>query len=117
MATKHQITLRFKDEYAKASKKQKGVILDRMCETLNIGRSTARRRLREASSGGVAEPRRPEGPRRYSDRSRELLREVWLLMDMCLSSNRGGRVRRLIWTLGGGAVLLGFGCPCSLIMP
>lgn len=82
MATKHQITLRFKDEYAKASKKQKGVILDRMCETLNIGRSTARRRLREASSGGVAEPRRPEGPRRYSDRSRELLREVWLLMDM-----------------------------------
>ena len=32
MATKRQITLRFKDEYAKASKKDKGVILDRMCE-------------------------------------------------------------------------------------
>ena len=48
MATKRQITLRFKDEYAKASKKDKGVILDRMCETLKIGRSTARRRLKEA---------------------------------------------------------------------
>ena len=36
MATKRQITLRFKDEYAKASKKDKGVILDRMRETLNV---------------------------------------------------------------------------------
>lgn len=52
MATKRQITLRFKDEYAKASKKDKGVILDRMCETLKIGRSTARRRLKEAGRGG-----------------------------------------------------------------
>ena len=52
MATKHQITLRFRDEYAKASKKDKGVILDRMCETLGIGRSTARRRLAAASREG-----------------------------------------------------------------
>lgn len=57
MATKHQITLRFRDEYAKASKKDKGVILDRMCETLGIGRSTARRRLAAASREGSAERR------------------------------------------------------------
>ena len=37
MATKRQVTLRFRDEYVRASKKQKGVILDRMCETLGIG--------------------------------------------------------------------------------
>lgn len=82
MATKHQITLRFRDEYAKASKKDKGVILDRMCETLGIGRSTARRRLAAASREGSAERRRTERPRRYSDRSRQLLREVWVMMDM-----------------------------------
>lgn len=82
MATKHQITLRFRDEYAKASKKDKGVILDRMCETLGIGRSTARRRLAAASREGSAERRRAERPCRYSDRSRQLPREVWMLMDM-----------------------------------
>ena len=42
MDAKRQITFRFKDEYGKASKKDKGVILDRMCETLGIGRNTAR---------------------------------------------------------------------------
>lgn len=57
MATKHQITLRFRDEYAKASKRDKSVILDRMCETLGIDRSTAKRRLTEALSGGSAERR------------------------------------------------------------
>ena len=82
MATKHQITLRFRDEYAKASKKDKGVILDRMCETLGIGRNTTRRRLAAASREESAERRRAERPRRYSDRSRQLLREVWMLMDM-----------------------------------
>ena len=39
MAAKQQITFRFKAEYEKASKKDKGVILDRMCET----RANARR--------------------------------------------------------------------------
>ena len=48
MAAKRQVTLRFRDEYMRASKKQKGVILDRMCESLGIGRSTARRLLAQA---------------------------------------------------------------------
>ena len=52
MATKRQVTLRFRDEYVRASKKQKGVILDRMCETLGIGRSTARRLLAQAGQHG-----------------------------------------------------------------
>lgn len=82
MATKRQITLRFKDEYAKASKKDKGVILDRMCETLKIGRSTARRRLKEAGRAGEGREAPRERPKRYSDRSRLLLEQVWLLMDL-----------------------------------
>lgn len=82
MATKRQITLRFKDEYAKASKKDKGVIPDRMCETLKIGRSTARRRLKEAGRAGEGREAPRERPKRYSDRSRLLLEQVWLLMDL-----------------------------------
>ena len=82
MAAKRQVTLRFRDEYMRASKKQKGVILDRMCESLGIGRSTARRLLAQAGrrTHNAAVP--AERPRRYSDRSRELLREVWVMMDM-----------------------------------
>lgn len=54
MATKRQVTLRFRDEYMKASKKDKGRILDEMCSVLAIGRSTARRRLAEARRGPVS---------------------------------------------------------------
>lgn len=54
MATKRQVTLRFRDEYMKASKKDKGRILDEMCSVLAIGRSTARRRLAEAGRGPVS---------------------------------------------------------------
>ena len=79
MATKRQITLRFKDEYAKASKKDKGVILDRMCETLKIGRSTARRRLKEAGRAGEGREAPRERPKRYSA-ARLLLEQVWLLI-------------------------------------
>lgn len=43
MATKQQVTLRFRDEYMRASKKDRGRILDEMCSVLTIGRSTARR--------------------------------------------------------------------------
>ena len=44
MATKQRLTNRFKAEYAKGSKKQKGEILDRLV-AVGMGRSTARRLL------------------------------------------------------------------------
>jgi len=34
MATKQQVTLRFRDEYMRASKKDRGRILDEMCSVL-----------------------------------------------------------------------------------
>lgn len=81
MAAKRQITKRFRTEYAKASKKGKGEILDRMCSALGIGRSTARRLLNEPASP------RPDGDgrgrtARYSPGSFRLLEQVWLLADM-----------------------------------
>ncbi|WP_243390278.1 hypothetical protein [Bifidobacterium margollesii] len=83
MATKRQVTLRFRDEYMKASKKDKGRILDEMCSVLEIGRSTARRRLAEAGRK-PCEPQESKAsrPKRYSDQSRELLARMWLMMDM-----------------------------------
>ena len=81
MATKRQITFRFRAEYEKASKKDKGVILDRMCETLDIGRSTARRRLKEAGSKSISHQTPRERPKRYCRQSRLLLEQVWLMMD------------------------------------
>lgn len=77
MATKRQVTLRFRDEYMKASKKDKGRILDEMCSVLAIGRSTARRRLAEAGCGRPSPPPE-ERPKRYSEQSRDLLARVWL---------------------------------------
>lgn len=81
MATKRQITLRFRDEYMKASKKDKGRILDEMCSVLAIGRSTARRRLAEAGRGRPSPPP-TERPKRYSEQSRDLLVRVWPMMDL-----------------------------------
>ena len=83
MATKRQITLRFRDEYMKASKKDKGRILDEMCSVLAIGRSTARRRLAEAGRGRPSPPPE-ERLKRYSEQSRDLLVRVWLMMDLAL---------------------------------
>ena len=37
MTTKQQVTLRFRDEYMRASKKDRGRILDEMCSVLTIG--------------------------------------------------------------------------------
>ena len=45
IATKWQITLRFRGKHVRVSKKQKGIILDRMRETLGISKSAARRLL------------------------------------------------------------------------
>ena len=71
METKRQVTLRFRDEYMKASKKDKGRILDEMCSVLKIGRSTVRRRLAEAGRKprGLLEGRTTPSSSRSSGRS------------------------------------------------
>ncbi|PKD09202.1 hypothetical protein [Bifidobacterium longum] len=42
MATKQQVTLRFRDEYMRASKKDRGRILDEMCSVLYFVKSVFR---------------------------------------------------------------------------
>ena len=62
MATRRRLTNRFKDEYAKASKKEKKLILDRLVE-VGMGRSTARRlsgeSARPAGKGRLERRRKP----------------------------------------------------------
>lgn len=88
MATKQQITLRFNSEYAAASKK-KGVVLDCMCDALQIGRSTARRLLTQAVHESSDTTRVEARHRRvkYSSQARRLLVCVWTLMDMPCGKN------------------------------
>ncbi|OZG60563.1 integrase core domain-containing protein, partial [Bifidobacterium lemurum] len=81
MATRKRLTNRFKAEYAKGDKKQKGEILDRL-EAVGMGRSTARRLLtqaeREKPVKGAARGRRPK----YDAGAQRLLERLWLLMGM-----------------------------------
>ena len=87
MATRRRLTNRFKDEYAKATKKEKKLILDRLVE-VGMGRSTARRLLREparpAGKGRLRRERKPGSGRkpRYSRDAQRLLERLWLLMGM-----------------------------------
>lgn len=67
MATRRSLTNRFKDEYAKATKKEKKLILDRLVE-VGMGRSTARRLLRE--------PARPAGKGRLRCFASMFVRQV-----------------------------------------
>lgn len=81
MATRKRLTNRFKSEYAKASKKQKGEILDRLV-AVGMGRSTARRLLKEPVA---AVPRASSGRGRrplYSLEAQAALERLWLLMGM-----------------------------------
>ena len=81
MDTKKRLTNRFKSEYAKASKKQKGEILDRLV-AVGMGRSTARRLLTEPVA---AVPPAISGRGRrpfYSPEAQATLERLWLLMGM-----------------------------------
>lgn len=84
MAARRQVTNKLRTQYRKASKQDRGKILDRVVETTGVGRSTARRML--------TGPRLPDPvdqvdgrtlkPRAFSDDARALLEHVWALMGM-----------------------------------
>lgn len=84
MAARRQVTNKLRGQYRRASKMDKGLILDRVVETTGMGRSTARRML---SGPALADPAdqvdgRTLRPRGFSDDARALLEHVWALMGM-----------------------------------
>ena len=81
MTTKKRLANRFKAEYAKGSKKQKGEVLDRLV-TVGRCRPTARRLLSQAIKAkekpGPGRGRRPK----YDETAQRELKRLWLLMGM-----------------------------------
>jgi hypothetical protein len=69
------------EEYRKATKKRKGVILDILCEDTGWSRDNARRQLKRALKAPGLRKRKPKRPRplKYSLRSRRILANVWAL--------------------------------------
>lgn len=81
MATRKRLANRFRAEYARGTKKQKGEVLDRLV-AVGMGRSTARRLLSQAVGAeerpGPGRGRRPK----YGEEAQRLLERLWLLMGM-----------------------------------
>jgi transposase InsO family protein len=82
MAARRQVTNKLRGQYRKASKADKGKILDRVVATTGMGRSTARRALTGPRLLDPAEQvdGRTLRPRGFSDDARALLAHVWALM-------------------------------------
>lgn len=83
MTSRAEITSRYARAYAKASKKDKGRVLDQVIEVTDWSRDNARRRLTQAAKQSpgpgrqVAKlPRKPRG-RKYSYDALKVLQKVW----------------------------------------
>lgn len=84
MAARRQVTNKLRTQYRKASKEDKGKVLDRVVEATGMGRSTARRMLTGPRLPDPAEQvdGRTLRPRGFSDDARALVEHVWALMGM-----------------------------------
>lgn len=84
MAARRQVTNKLRVSYRRASKTDRGRILDRVVETTGMGWSTARRMLTGPALPHPADQvdGRTLRPRGYSDDARALLEHVWALMGM-----------------------------------
>ena len=82
MAARRHVTNKLRTAYQKASKKDRGRILDEVISATGMGRSTARRMLTGPALPTPTEQidRRRLRPKTYSDDARALLEHVWALM-------------------------------------
>jgi hypothetical protein len=86
MAERKAVTRQMASRYAKASKEQKGVMLDELCALTSWHRDYARRALRTVAGRptrrrGEPTPRRRRRPPVYDEAVLNDLRSVWVLMD------------------------------------
>ena len=84
MAARRQVTNKLRDAYRKASKSEKGQILDRVMATTGLARSSARRYLTGPRMLAPEDQvdKRALKARGYGDDTRMLLEHVWRLMGM-----------------------------------
>jgi hypothetical protein len=81
MATRRDLTKKYAREYSRASKKDKGAMLDELCKVTGWSRVNARRAIRQVStrSGPADAAKRKTRPRKYSYGALKVLQEVWTL--------------------------------------
>lgn len=82
MATKNEITKKAAREYGRASKKDKGRILDELTGRMGWSRANARRQLKAASvrKGPARSVKRKPRPRTYGYDTLKVLQEIWTKM-------------------------------------
>jgi hypothetical protein len=82
MSARRHVTNKLRTAYQRASKKDRGRILDEMMATTGMGRSTARRMLTGPRMTDPVEQvdQRKLRPKSYGDDARSLLEYVWALM-------------------------------------
>jgi len=97
MATRREITKKYATDYAKSSKKAKGLILDELVAVTGWSRANARRALstaRKRKGPAKSVTRQPRG-RTYGYDTRKVLISVWRLAGMpsgkYLSALQGSR--------------------------
>lgn len=81
MATRKRLANRFKAEYAKGTKRQKGEVLDRLV-AVGMGRSTARRLLSQAVKVREEPGAGRGGKPTCGEDAQRVLERLWLLMGM-----------------------------------
>jgi len=102
MATKKDLTKGYAGEYRRASKKQKGAMLDELCAATGWSRVNARRAIRQAAArkGPARAVERKPRSRKYSYDALVVLIEVWTLVgEPCgkyLASVMGDLIERLV---------------------
>jgi hypothetical protein len=84
MAERRAITKEMATRYARATKKQRGLMLDELCALSGYNRSYAARLLRERARGPAPPARRRRvRPRTYTDELLPALRKLWATLDRC----------------------------------
>ena len=82
MATRHEITKKYAREYGRASKKDKGRVLDELVAVTGWSRANARRAITVAAKrkGPARSARRKPRARTYGYDTLKVLIEVWTLI-------------------------------------
>lgn len=81
MAEKHAVTRRLAERYRRASKKEKGEVLDTLCEITGYNRDHAARLLRAGPPPRKKKKKRRVRPRVYDADVLFALRKVWATLD------------------------------------
>ena len=100
METRKEIVGRQRKRYAKASKQEKGRILDSVCQTVGLSRDRAARLLRRETEGAERKGKRPGRKRKYHEEAViKLLEKLWAQMDFICGKRLCAGLPRMVEAL------------------